>query len=105
MPVVVCKSEEQRDVCKGADSCISIDFFWPGNRLKWLLKLGGPRRLSLVSCHCFFKMDMGLMLESRVSTSHHFEYSRCLVSPSAALKSRKRGHDFQSQIVQRTALL
>ena len=68
MPVIVWKSEEQRDVCTGADLCISIDFFWSGKILKRLLKLG--------VCHGCFKIDIVLMLESRVSTSHYSRLHR-----------------------------
>ena len=69
---IVYKNEEQRDVCKGADLCISRDFFWLGKRLKWLLKRVGPRRLSLVGCRCCFEIDVRLMFESKVNTFHHF---------------------------------
>ena len=36
--VVVCKNEEQRNVCTGVDSCISMELFWPETRLRWLFE-------------------------------------------------------------------
>ena len=47
-PVIVCKSEEQRDVCTGTDSCILMNLFWPGKRLKWLFEAGWEAKVSLV---------------------------------------------------------
>ena len=82
--MVVRKSEEQRYVFTGADSCISMDLFWPGKKFRWLVEVDAE--VSLGSCYSRFKIE-GLVVDSSTNTPHDSE------SPSSIFSFPLKSHE------------
>ena len=89
-PVIVCKSEEQRDAVQVGGHVSRWDLFWSGERLGGRSEFVGRRRNS-VNCFCCIKFK-SLILDSLCYTPHFPQVA--FVALSVALKSRMRRHDF-----------
>ena len=87
-PVIVCTSNEQRDVCTGTDSYTSMDLFGQERDLGGCLKLVGREdKFGNRRCCC---MTEGLVVELSGNTPYGLQVALFVLSCS---QSRERGHD------------